>query len=313
MEPTIKQLRYFSAVAETGSFRRAASRLGVSQPTLTAQIAALEKAFDATLLERTRQGATPSALGRTLLPHVHSLLNESREMMNITRDAARSPSGTHRLGVPYTLGPYFLPDVIPDIHRLFPSLRIFVKEDTPQRLEQGLHDGLYDFILTPLPLDRADCTCERLFTEPLHVVSPPDHPLVGEKNIMPHRFTGERFLVIEERHRFFIQVQKLAGDFGFQLLRDFEGTSLDTLRQMIGTGMGLSFLPGLYIRSEILPRKDVAILDIGFELPRREIALVWRVSSPQKHLYQRITRIIRDICRKQLRDHVQVAEASGTA
>jgi LysR family hydrogen peroxide-inducible transcriptional activator len=125
---------------------------------------------------------------------------------------------------------------------------------------------------------------------------------------MPHQFVGENFLVIEERHRFFIQVQKLAEQFGFKLLRDFEGTSLDTLRQMIGTGLGLSFLPALYIRSEIAPRRDVKVLHLGFDLPKREIGLAWRPRSPQKHLYLQITRIIRDICRNQLSEHVTLCE-----
>lgn len=312
MEATIKQLRYFAAVVETGSFRRAAAKLGVSQPTLTTQVAALEKTLDSILLERTRQGTTASALGRTLLPHIHTLLNESREISNITRDAARSPSGTHRLGVPYTLGPYFLPDIIPEIHRAYPSLRIFVKEDTPKNLELGLHNGTYDMILTPLPMDMDECVCEPLFSEPLQVVAPPDHPLVGLRDIQPDQFVGENFLVIEERHRFFSQIQKLAVKFGFKLMRDFEGTSLDTLRQMIGTGLGLSFLPALYIRSEIVPRKDVTTLHLGFELPRREIALAWRLRSPQKHLYQQLTRIIRDVCAKQLGKHVQAFEATNT-
>lgn len=295
---------------ETGSFRRAAERLGVSQPTLTAQLAAMEKTLETSVLERSRGGTIPSPMGRTILPHAYAVLRESHQISNLTRDAARSPAGMHRLGVPYTLGPYLLPDVIPEIHKAFPSLRIFVKEDPPQQLERGLRDGIYDFILTPLPLDIQDCTTERLFSEPLYVISPPDHKLADKKGILPDDFSGENFLVIEERHRFFLHIQKLAEDLGFRLMRDFEGTSLDTLRQMIGTGLGLSFLPALYIRSEILPRKDVAILDLAFQLPQREIAMVWRSDSPQKHLYQQILRIIRDTCRKNLANHVAVDSAT---
>lgn len=308
MEPTIKQLRYFVTVVETGSFRRAAERLGISQPTLTAQIATAEKALDATLLERSRTGTVASPIGRAILPHAHAILKESREIANLAYDATRSPAGTHRLGVPYTLGPYLLPDVIPEIHRAFPSLRLFVKEAPPHELERGLRDGTYDLILTPLPLDIPDLVCERLFSEPLHVVAPPDHALASRKRIRRQDFIGENFLVIEERHRFFLYVQKLAEEFGFRLLRDFEGTSLDTLRQMIGTGIGLSFLPSLYIRSEIMPRHDVAVLDLDFELPSREIAMAWRPRSPQKHLYQQIVRIIRDTCRRNL-DGFVVMEA----
>jgi LysR family transcriptional regulator, hydrogen peroxide-inducible genes activator len=306
MEPTVKQLRYFVTVVETGSFRRAAERLGISQPTLTAQIAAMEKTLDATVLERSRSGTLASPMGRAVLPHAYAILKESHEITNLARDAARSPSGTHRLGVPYTLGPYLLPDVIPDIHRAFPSLRIFVKEAPPQQLERGLRDGLYDFILTPLPLDVPDMTVEHLFDEPLHVVAPPDHPLTQQRGIGREAFAGENFLVIEERHRFFLSVQQLAERDGFRLRRDFEGTSLDTLRHMIGTGIGLSFMPALYIRSEIEPRQDVSVLDINFELPKRGIALAWRQNSPQKHLYLRILHIIRKACRENLADYVQL-------
>lgn len=311
MEPTIKQLRYFVAVAEAASFRGAAAKLGISQPTLTAQVAALERIFDGTLLERTRRGVALSPLGRTLLPHMQAVLSETRAMLHITQDASRTPSGTHRLGVPPTLGPYFLPEVIPAIHREFPSLRIFVKEDTPRQLEQGLHDGTYDLILSPLPLERSDCAHQPLFAEPLHVVAAPDHPLANHQNIQPHQFIGDNFLVIEDKHHFSRHVQRLAAQYGFQLLRDFEGTSLDTLRQMIGTGLGLSFLPALYIRSEIAPRQDVTVLDIGFELPTREIALAWRQRSPQKHLYQQITKIMRSVCRTQLQQHVRLLGESG--
>lgn len=308
MKPTLKQLRYFSTVVELGSFRQAAQRLGISQPTLTAQIAALENAMETQLLERSHGGTLPTPMGRAILPHVHNILKESREIQNIISKATQSPAGTHRLGVPYTLGPYFLPEVIPEIHRSFPAMRIFVKEDTPQNLERGLQDGTYDFILTPLPLDGTDITCEPLFSEPLYVVAPPDHPLVAEKGIMPKQLIGENFLVIEEKHLFFLQVQRLAAQYGLKLLYDFAGTSLDTLRQMIGTGLGLSFLPALYIRSEITHRRDVVVLDTGFNLPSREIVLAWRPRAPQKHLYLQISRLLRQTCRTVLEEHVIVSQ-----
>lgn len=304
MEATIKQLRYFTVVVETGSFRRAAERLGISQPTLTAQIAALEKSLGATMLERSPQGTVTTPIGRGILPHAYAMLKESHEISNLARNAARNPSGTYRFGVPYTLGPYLLPDVIPEIHKAFPSLRIFVREDAPQQLERGLRDGAYDFILTPMPLDIPDIVSEVLFEEPLYVVAAPDHPLAARRDIPRSAFKGENFLVIEERHRFFLLVQELAEKLGFHLLRDFEGTSLDTLRQMIGMGIGLSFLPSLYIHSEIEPRSDVTVLDTSFDLPRRAIVMAWRPRSPQKHLFQQILRIIRDTCHRNLADYV---------
>ncbi|MDT0635166.1 hydrogen peroxide-inducible genes activator [Spectribacter hydrogenooxidans] len=307
-EPTIKQLRCFAAVAEQGSVRRAALRLGVSQPTLTAQLSALETALGLSLVERSRAGVLVTALGRSLLPHVERLLRESREIINFAREAAESPSATHRLGVLPTLGPYLLPDVIPELHARFPALRIFVKEDGPRELEAGLVDGQYDLILASSPLENRDMASAPLFSEPLYLVSAPDHPLADLDRVRPADCVGQNFLVIEERHRSFLRVQGVARDYGFRLMRDFEGTSLDTLRQMIGTGLGVSFLPSLYIRSEIGPRHDVIRLEAGFETPRRDIVLAWRPRSAQRHWYQQLATIIRQICARDLVGHVAVAD-----
>lgn len=301
-----KQLHYFVTVIRMGSIRKAAEKMGVSQPAVSGQIAMLEQMLEVKLLERTRQGTTPSPVGRSLLPYIQRLLQENREIVNLAKDAAQSPSGTHRLGVPPTLGPYLLPEILPEIHRQFPSLRIFVKEDTPVNLEQGLQEAEYDLIFTPLPLNVSRLNSTTLFAEPLYVVAAPDHPLAQKKSIQPDAFVGEHFLVVEERHRFFAHVQQVAKDFGFNLLRDYEGTSLDTLRQMIGVGMGVSFLPALYIRSEILPRQDVVILDLDFTLPKREIAIAWRQNSPENRLYKDIVRIISRTCREKLAESVDV-------
>ncbi|MEQ8799829.1 MAG: LysR substrate-binding domain-containing protein [Salinisphaeraceae bacterium] len=306
-EPTIKQLRCLAAVAEHGGVRRAALHLGISQPTLTAQLTALEKALGIALVERSRSGTLVTALGRSLLPHVDRLLRESREIVNFAREAADSPSATHRLGVLPTLGPYLLPDVIPELHRRFPALRIFVKEDGPRELEAGLADGQYDLILASAPLEDRDMASTPLFSEQMHLVSAPDHPLADLARVRPTDCVDQNFLVIEERHRSFLQVQGVARDYGFRLMRDFEGTSLDTLRQMIGTGLGVSFLPSLYIRSEIGPRHDVIRLEAAFETPRRDIVLAWRPRSAQRHWYQQLAGIIRQICARDLADHVVVA------
>ena len=310
MNLTIKQIRYFITAIETGSLRRAAEKLGVSQPTISEQIAALEKALELNLLERSRSGSLPTAIGRTLLPLMQQLMRSHQDILTLAQDASKTPAGTHKLGVPYTLGPYLLPDVIPEIHRSFPALRFFVKEDTPRNLEQGLLEGTYDLILTPLPLDIPTLAHEPIFTESLFLVAPPDHTLAQKRKIMPDDFINENFLVIEERHRFFVHIQQLAKEYGFNLLRDFEGTSLDTLRQMIGTGMGISFFPALYVRSEISPREDVITLDLGFSLPQRNIAIAWRSTSLQKHIYLQICRIIRNCCREKLSGYVEVLEKS---
>ncbi len=308
MNLTFKQIRYYTSVIEAGSIRKAAEKLGVSQPSISAQIIALEKALDTNLLERSRNGSIPTALGRSMLPAMQQMLQANHKIINIARNYTNSPGGTYRLGVPHTLGPYLLPEVIPKIHQIYPSLRFFVKEDTPHNLQQDLLQGSYDIILTPLALEVGNLSYSSLFTEPLCVVSSPDHRLANKKNIKPKDFKGENFLVLEDRHRFFLNVQKLAQKYGFNLLRDYEGTSLDTLRLMIGTGLGLSFLPSLYVRSEISQRNDVILLNAGFPLPKREVVLAWRRESTQIHFYKALADIIRKNCRDNLSDFVEVTK-----
>lgn len=309
-QPTLKQLNYLDMVIKTGSFRGASLKLGVSQPTITSQIAALEEALGMTLLERSRTGAIPTSAGRELLPHIEAIAEEVKAIRDHARFAGTGGSGIHRLGVPPTLGPYFLPEVLSDIHAADPSLRLYVREDTPRDLEHGLMDGRYDLILTTMPMELTGFVVEPLFGEPFHLCAPPDHPLVGKGRVSASAIRGERLLAIEERHRLFEQMQALANQFGARLMRDYEGTSLDTVRQMIGTGFGLAFLPALYIRSEIDPRDDVTVLELSKTPSDRDVVLAWRPTAPQRQLYRKLAKQMRDICRHNLSDllHIPVSE-----
>lgn len=307
-KPTIKQIEYFLCIAENGSIRKAAQMMGITQPTVTTQIAQLEEQWGTRLLERTSTGTQPSITGRQLIPHMKLLLSQYQQICSLAQDISQTPSGTHKVGVPDTFGPYLLPEIIPELHRIFPSIRFFVREDTPDQLECDLQQGIYDFILTPLPVEINGLKTELLFHESLHLIAAPDHPLTQKSKVMPEHLQGDKFLVINEKHRFFREIMNLAGSLGLELMRDYAGTSLDTLRLMIGTGMGLSFLPALYVRSEIQHRQDVVSLDLGFKLPQRQIAMVWREHTPQKHLYKKITEVIREVASNQLVGVVDVVD-----
>ncbi|NVJ70650.1 MAG: LysR family transcriptional regulator [Alphaproteobacteria bacterium] len=301
-EPTLKQLLYLEAVVAAGSFRGASQKLGVSQPTITSQIAALETALGMILLERSRSGAIPTSAGRELLPHISTIRTEVNAIRDQARFASTGASGVHRLGVPPTLGPYFLPEVLSEIHTADPTLRLYVREETPRELENGLLDGRYDLILTTMPVELAGFVVEPLFGEPFKLCAPPDHPLVGKGELDASVIAGERLLAIEERHRLFEQMQALANRFGARLMRDYEGTSLDTVRQMIGTGFGLAFLPALYIRSEIEPREDVTVLELSDTPSAREVVLAWRPTAPKRQLYRKLASQMRQICQTKLAD-----------
>ncbi|WP_262696239.1 hydrogen peroxide-inducible genes activator [Kordiimonas aquimaris] len=315
MDPTYKQLKYLHAISQVKSLRRAAERLDVSQPTLTAQINTLEERVGVTLLQRSRQGTELTPAGRAFMPHIEVMIKEMTSIKRLAADAEGNLIGTYRLGVPPTLGPYFLPEVIPTIHKTFTELKMFVREKEPRDLEVGLTNGDYDLIITTLPMEIPNLSIEPLFNEPLVLVCALDHPFANMDEVSPELLKGENLLAIEEKHRLFDLMQTIAAQFGARLLRDYEGTSLDTLRHMIGTGLGLAFLPSLYVKSEIAPRRDVTSVKFAYTDFMRGVVLAWRPGSPRTELYRKMASIMRGIAQKNLSEYVtlnmQITDIEG--
>jgi len=302
--PTLRQLQYFIALAETPHFRRAAARLRISQPTLTSQVAALENGLAVQLFERSRAGSALTPAGRDLLAGARRVVEEFQGLVDRAQSIARGPVGTFRLGVTPTLGPYLLPHVLPEIHRKYEELKFFVREGAPQLLEHDLRAGEHDLILTALPLDAGDPVVVPLFREPLRLVVPADHRLAGRESVQPSELRGEPVLTLEEHHHLHRQVAHLCERFGAQVMRDYEGTSLDTLRQMVVMGMGIAFLPALYVRSEIHQPEALHVTGVSGERMERVHALAWRPTSPSHGLFRAIADDVRALVREQLQDTV---------
>ncbi|MFO7285656.1 MAG: hydrogen peroxide-inducible genes activator [Gammaproteobacteria bacterium] len=297
---TLRQLEYFVAVAETRSFRRAAERLGVSQPTLTSQIANLENAIGARLFERGRGGTFLGTLGRELVRDARRVLEELDGLVERAQSLSRGPGGTFRLGVPKTVGPYLLPHVLPEIHRAYSAVRFYVREDPPHVLEAALLDGEYDLILTTLPISARQLVHVSLCREPLKLVVSSEHRLAGRKQVGDVDLAGEPVLAIEESHPLHSQIQRLCERFGATIRRDYEGTSLDTLRQMVQLGMGVSFLPALYVHSEIRAADGLEVISVVGDGVLREHALVWRPASPSRTLFRELAMRMRRTIREKL-------------
>jgi LysR family hydrogen peroxide-inducible transcriptional activator len=169
---TFKQVLYFQTVAEAGSIRRAADRLDIAQPTLSTQLAALEKSLGVTLFERTRRVTQLTPAGRQLLPVAKQLIAQWHEMQELAHTLSDTAASTHRLGVPPTLGPYLLPNIVPAIHSQFDRLKLYVREEPPSQLESGVVEGRHDLALVPLPLRSKSLAIDVLFREPLMLVAP---------------------------------------------------------------------------------------------------------------------------------------------
>ena len=299
---TFKQIRYFQAIAEAGSFRRAADRLGVKQPTLTVQIAALEATLATTLFERHRSGVVITPAARELLPRARRI---AEEMKGFT-DQALGVSGqsTYRLGVTPTLGPYLLPRVLPAVHQRFEDLRLYVREAIPAQLASDLKSAAHDVVLTTLPLQGDELEVIPLFRESLKLALPLEHPLASKGVVSGEDLVGEAVLTIDEQHLYHRQVSALCESLGATVNRDYEGTSLDTLRQMVVMGMGITFLPSLYVASEIGESDTLRITDVKGVNMNRDHALAWRRRSPARGFFRQLAEAMKAILDEQLAGEV---------
>jgi LysR family hydrogen peroxide-inducible transcriptional activator len=297
---SLRQLEYFIAVTECGSFRRAAEKLRVSQPTLTAQIASMEKSLGAKLFERNRMGTTQSSLGRELVRHARRVVEEYRGLIDSAASLVGGPAGTFRFGVTPTLGPYLLPHVLPEIHREYAGLKFYLREGLPRTLQEDLMSGQHDFIITSLPAALENVTVEPLFREPLKLVVPGDHRLAGRARLTRNDMVGEEVLTLQDHDQLHMHIQRLCDRLGAGVNRQYESTSLDTLRQMVMMGMGLAFLPALYIHAEIRPGDSLSVVTLSGEAVMREHAMLWRRTSPSRQLFRDLATRLRSLIKAKL-------------
>lgn len=304
--PTIRQLTYLVAVAEEQHFGHAADRVHVTQPTLSAQFANLEEKLGVTLVERRRTGAVLTPVGRQIADRARRLLRDVEDMVELAEASSRRLTGTIRFGAPSTLGPYLLHHIVPALHTEYPDLKLYVREAMPNRLQEELSNGNLDLVITPLPVRRDGLQVEMLFREPLLLATSRDHHLARKSAIERHDLKGETVLALEPGYHLYEQVRGICDEFGATLLRDYEGTSLDTLRQMVGMGQGVAFLPALYVRSEIGNRGEVAIVPLQTRKLTRDIAIAWRASSVHSAEFLEIATLFRTIAGRKLRGSVIV-------
>lgn len=301
---SLKQIQYFSAVAEYGSFRQASARLNITQPTLSNQVAAMEKTLGLQLFERSRKGINPTPEGRELLISARRVLEEAQGFTNQAALLSGGGMGTYRLGVTPTLGPYLLPHLLGPIHARYTDLKLYVREDAPSDLESGLINGQHDLILTTQPVMSTDLVVSPLMREPLKLALAQDHRLGNKPRINRMDLLGEPVLTISEHHLFHRQITELCEKVGAVVRRDYEGTSLDTLRQMVVMGMGIAFLPALYVKSEIRDSSELRVTDVeGINVVRNH-ALVWRNTSPARNFYRELADQIRETVESTLSDVV---------
>jgi LysR family hydrogen peroxide-inducible transcriptional activator len=286
--PTLRQLEYLVAVADLQNFGRAADACHVSQPTLSQQLRALEDRLGVALIERRASGAELTPIGREITARARRLLIEAQDIRDLARRAGEHLVGTLRFGVTPTLGPYLMPPIVAALHREQPNLRLHIREGIPEEQALELSRGALDMLLGPLPIEGGDLEVQPLFRERLFLVAPPDHPLAIRPKLRVEDLKGAQVLSLGRSHHLHRQVVAICAELGMELLRDYEGTSLDSVHQMASSGLGLAVLPELYLGSDVGGRAGIDVLDPEGWKFTRSIAAAWRFGAAYGDAYRTI-------------------------
>mgnify|MGYP000883462258 FL=1 len=277
--PTHRQLEYLVALGETGHFGEAARRCNVSQPTLSVQVALLEKQLGARLIERMPGQVAPTPVGAEIIAAARVVLLGLDEIRALAASSKGNLGGSLRLGVVSSFGPYFLPYLLPELHREHRDLKVYIREDRPRLLERAVLEGETDCALGQIPDQEELFAFRHICCERIYLGVPKEHPLARLQRVPVSALKGERLLTLGPGHRLLDDVRQLATISGAMLAEDYEGSSLDALRQMVSIEMGLSLFPELYVRSEFAREQNVRLLTLDGWSGERQIGFFWRKSS----------------------------------
>ncbi len=297
---TLKQIAIFAKLADTGNMSEAATALALTQPALSQQLRTLETSLGLKLFERVPKGMQLTPAGRDLLSAARNVQNAVRDFDDAADRAAERFVGSIRFGVTPTLGPYLMPSVIKTLHRRYPGLRLYIREGIPDQQHAELAAGELDMVLSPLPIAGRGLAIEPLFREPLRIVVPPDDPLNERPRLVAADFAGRTFLTLDHRHHYHRQLENICRHLDATVLADYEGTSLDAVQQMVGSGVGLAILPELYIRSDAGGLDVVRIAEPEGWQEYRSVGVAWRSSAAFAELYTEIGETIAEEARIRL-------------
>jgi LysR family hydrogen peroxide-inducible transcriptional activator len=292
----LRDLQYLVAVADHGHFGKAADASFVSQPTLSMQLKKLEKELGVLLVERGPRQVVLTDAGRQVVERAKVILGEVDTIKAIARQAADPEAGTVRMGLFPTLAPYFLPHVVPKVHQRFPGLELLLVEEKTEVIHRMLRDGSLDVALMALPLLDPGLHVEPLFDEDFVLAVPADHALASAPEpVDTSVLATEHVLLLEEGHCLRQQALEVCQLVGASERAGFRATSLETLRQMVAAGVGVTLLPQLAVQPPVAPSPDIRLLRLADPVPRRQIAMFWRPTSPYSDLLPKLAGVLRDM------------------
>ncbi len=278
----LKDLRYLVAVADTRHFGHAAERCFVSQPTLSAQLKKLEQYLGVQLIERQPNNVALTEAGEQIVTRARRILEACEDVTTLARTLRDPLAGRLRVALLPTIGPYLLPLVAQALHRALPRLELHLHEYQTEPMLAKLRGGELDLGILALPVDLDGLQARELYAEPFTVALPAGHRLAKRERVNVSDLEGEKLLLLEEGHCLRDQALAVCSRAGLGESQDFRATSLETLRQMVATGAGITLLPQLATQGAYANARGVAVLPFSKPVPIRQIGAIWRKTTARR-------------------------------
>lgn len=291
----LRDLRYLVALADLKHFGRAAEACFVSQPTLSTQIKKFEDELGVPLIERNPRNVMLTDVGVAVVARARAMLHEADQIKNIARRAKDPESGTVKIGIFPTLGPYLLPHVVPNIVKKFPKLELMLFEEKTESVLKKLHDGDLDAGIIALPIHDDTLHTEFLFEESFVLAVPKGSALAKLKKIKLSDLANERLLLLDDGHCLRDQALEVCQMAGVGERAGFRATSLETLRHMVSANVGMTLLPALTVQPPVPPTPNVVLIPFAAPVPNRRIAIVWRRTSALTVFLQQLVPLLKTL------------------
>jgi len=275
----LKDLKYLVALADTAHFGKAAERSFVSQPTLSAQLKKLEEYLGVKLVERQPKNVQLTEVGKQVVIRARRMLDEGEEIVALARNNTDPLAGKLKLALIPTIGPYLLPRVMPKIRKALPNLSLMLYEHQTEALLKRLRDGEIDLGIVALPIAQEGLQSRVLYEEAFTVALPNNHALAAKSSIKVQDLKGHTLLLLEDGHCLRDQALEVCSRVDVREAEDFRATSLETLRQMVVAGLGITLLPELAVESPFGSQRGLTIRQFANPAPSRTVGAVWRKSS----------------------------------
>jgi len=280
---TLTELKYIITLAQERHFGRAAEKCYVSQPTLSVAVKKLESELNVAIFERSKSSVSVTPLGEKIITQAQKVLEEARTIKEIATAGKDQLTSPLKLGAIFTIGPYLFPHLVPQAHQKAPQMPLYLEESYTAVLRRQLRDGELDAIIVALPFTEPDVLTRPLYDESFVVVLPKDHEWAELDAINPELLPDQDLLMLGEGHCFRDQVLEFCPALGqknnSRLGSVLEGSSIETLKHMVATGLGITILPESAINN--LDTNMLVTKPFAGPAPTRTVALAWRASFPR--------------------------------